>query len=547
MVAPSWLAGVGGFLHAATVIARWLLRCSGLAAAYLLAARFGLALDPLGGFAAPVWPPTGLALAALLLGGRTLWPGIFLGASVANLWAGAPVAAALAIGLGNTLEAVAAVAILRTAGFDPALERVRDVALLTAAALVSVVISAGIGVTSLWIAGVVGGAQVGPALRAWWVGDLLGALVVAPLLLTLSSRRPLWFGSRLEPLAVATFAALSTWFVFGGAPSVQTAFHQPFLVFPALVWAAVRLGQGGAVIATFLVSAAAIASTALGRGPFAGGGLHQSLLALQVFMGVVSVGVLLLGAASAERRRVRAALEAAVAIRDEFLSVAGHELRTPLAALGLDLGSLQRKLQTSASAASPDSELPALNQRALRVLRHSQRLGQLIDRLLEASQIQQGQRRIERQPMDLRLAVGEVVERHHEQAERAGCTLTVVARGDLTGHWDVLAVEQIAGNLIANAIKYGAAKPIEVSLEQRDDSVVLTVRDQGIGVSPEDVERIFDRFARAGSSRHIRGLGLGLYIARQLVEAHAGTISVASQPGGGASFIVQLPRAGTRT
>jgi signal transduction histidine kinase len=512
-----------------------------LAAAYVAAARFGLTLGAVSGFAAPVWPPTGLAFACLLLGGWSLWPGVLVAAASVNLWAGAPLPAALGIGCGNTLEAVLAVWALRRTGFDPRLERIRDVGLLSGAALISALLSAGIGVSSLRLAGVVSEVQTGAAFRTWWVGDVLGALVVAPLLLTAHRAGPRWSGARLDRIALAGFTALSTWFVFSGAPALPPPFRQPFLVFPALVWTALRVGQGGAVTATAVVSAAAIAATVIGRGPFAGRTLHEGLLALQVFMGVVSVGVLLLGAASAERRRVQEELKAAVAIRDEFLTIAGHELRTPLAALTLDLGSLQRRLQAAserAVASGPD----VINRRAVRILKHAERLNQLVDRLLDASRLQQGRLRLEVQPLDLRAAVEEVIERFAEQAEQAGCPIALEASGAHTGCWDPMGVEQVVSNLIANAIKYGRGKPIEVSLEGRDDAVVLTVRDQGLGVPADQVARIFDRFARAASSRHFGGLGLGLYITRQIVEAHGGSITVASEHGAGASFIVQLPR-----
>ena len=514
-----------------------------LAAAYVALARLGLALDAVSGFAALVWPPTGLALACLLRGGTALWPGVLVGAVTANLWAGAPAPAALGIGLGNTLEAVAALAALRRFGFEPGLERVRDVVLLASVALISPLLSAGIGVFSLHLTGVVGPGQAAAAFRAWWIGDALGALVVAPLLLAFSRRGPTLTARRVgETVALAGFTALTTWFVFGRGLEARAPFQQPFLIFPALVWAALRLGQRTAITTTFLVSAAAIAATASRMGPFVQVTLHEGLLAQQVFMGVVSVGVLLLGAAVAERSRVQEALRDAVAARDEFLSIAGHELRTPLAALALGLAGLHRRLQQTPETPPPGT-LEGLAGRAQRSLGQVERLNQLVDRLLSVSQLQQGGLRLERQQVDLRTPVNEVVQRFSEQAEQAGCRIALSAGQAVSGYWDPLGIEQVATNLIANAIKYGAGKPIEVSVHQAGDDARLTVRDQGIGVPPDDLERIFDRFARAVSTRHFGGLGLGLYIARRITEAHGGTIDVTSQPGVGSSFVVHLPRA----
>ena len=165
-------------------MARRLLAIVVLALAYAALARMGLALDAVAGFATLVWPPTGLSLAALWLFGLDLWPGVLLGAFVANATAGAPMGIAAAIAMGNTVEAVAGVLVLRRVGFHPALERMRDVLALVSAGLVVPLVSAAVGVTSLWIGGLVSPSDLTITLRSWWIGDALGVLVVAPVLLT---------------------------------------------------------------------------------------------------------------------------------------------------------------------------------------------------------------------------------------------------------------------------------------------------------------------------------------------------------------------------
>jgi signal transduction histidine kinase len=489
----------------------------------------------------------GLALASLLAVGSHLWPGVLLGAVAANLLVGAPVPAALAIGLGNTLEALAAATALRRLGFHNQLDRVRDVGLLTAAALLAPLLSAGLGVLSLHLAGVIDAAHALPAFRAWWIGDTLGALVVAPLMLTFWTRAaPTSPREKLELGALALFTALSTWFVFSSRPGAAASLQQPFLVFPALIWAALRHGQRAAVRATFLVSLAAILATTLRVGPFARPQLHEGLLALQVFMGAISLGVLLLGAMEAERRRVQEDLREAVAVRDEFLSIAGHELRTPLSALTLDLSSLERRLAAGA-AASTLAGFDSFRQRTHRAVRQVERLTQLVNRLLEVTRLRDGHLLLEREPLDLRDPVREVVDRLGEQAEQAGCAIALKADQAVEGNWDALAIEQVTINLLTNAIKYGAGKPIEVTVVGDAEGAQLTVRDQGIGVPPDDVAHIFDRFRRAVPARHFGGLGLGLYVARQIVDAHGGRIAVSSQPGVGSSFVVHLPRTGEQS
>jgi PAS domain S-box-containing protein len=279
-----------------------------LCVSYVATAQFGLSLDAVHRVATAVWPPTGIALTALVLGGCRLWPGITCGAFLANLWAGAPVPVACGIALGNTLEAlVGALLLQRLVDFSPALDRLRDVlGLVVLAAVLSTLVSATVGVTSGWLGGMIPAATFGKAWRTWWLGDATGALVVAPLLFVWSGRgrfsRPhLWMA---EAVAVCIAVGALSLLVFGGA--VPNVIDSPYMLFPALIWAAVRLGPQGAITAMGLVSAIAVWGTARGLGPFAGQLLHESLLALQAFLSIVAVTALVLAAVVAERRKADA-------------------------------------------------------------------------------------------------------------------------------------------------------------------------------------------------------------------------------------------------
>ncbi|HSX79916.1 MAG TPA: MASE1 domain-containing protein, partial [Candidatus Saccharimonadia bacterium] len=269
---------------------------------YVATAKFGLSLDAVHNVATAVWPPTGIALMALVLGGCHLWPGITCGAFLVNLWAGAPVPVACGIALGNTLEAlVGALLLQRLVGFSPALERLRDVlSLVVLAAVLSTLVSATLGVTSGWLGGMIPAATLGKAWRTWWLGDAMGDLVVAPLLFVWSGHRRLARSLLWVAEAVAVYVAVSalSLVVFGGVMGL-TDF--PYMLFPALIWAAVRLGPQGAITATGLVSAIAVWGTIRGSGPFAGQTLNESLLALQAFLSVVAVTTLVLAAVVAER------------------------------------------------------------------------------------------------------------------------------------------------------------------------------------------------------------------------------------------------------
>ncbi len=278
-----------------------------VAGLYFASAKLGLTLAFVAEQVTLVWPPTGIALAAVLLLGRRVWPGIALGAFLANLTAHETVATACGIATGNTLEALIGAWALQRVGFHPALDRLRDVlALVVRAAGCSTAVAATIGVISLCLGGAQPWSAVPSLWWTWWIGDALGDLVVAPLLLVLATSPPVKVRAPRRAEALVALAAL---FVVSvtvfearfGTPSSGHPLH--YTIFPFVIWGALRFGQRGTTIATFLASALTIWSTAHGSGPFAMQTLHESLLLLQLFMAVVAVTALLLGAAIAERDR----------------------------------------------------------------------------------------------------------------------------------------------------------------------------------------------------------------------------------------------------
>jgi len=236
-----------------------------------------------------------------------------------------------------------------------------------------------------------------------------------------------------------------------------------------------------------------------------------------------------------ERKRTERQLTEAIRARDEFLSIASHELRTPLTPLRLQLETLRRTAERMA----PDDRFL---ERMDVALRQTQRLSKLVENLLDVSRITSGRMSLELEQCNLSAVAREVAERFQEEASRAGCAIELSLVEDATGMWDRSRLEQVATNLLSNAIKYGPGHPIEVVVSAESERASVAVSDQGIGVDPEDAARIFQRFERAVSARHYGGLGLGLYIARQIAEAHGGQIAVAERPGGGSTFTLTLPR-----
>jgi signal transduction histidine kinase len=280
------------------------------AAVYFGTARLGLLLDAVSGFATTVWPPTGISLVVLTLFGSRMWPGAALGALLVNLTAGAPLPAACGMALGNTLEAVLGTYLLRRfAGGRGCLERVQGVVgFVVLVAGLSTTVSATIGVASGWLGGVIAGGDAGRAWLSWWLGDAMGDLILAPLLLAWLERPRITLSFRRSAEACVLLISLVaiSLAVFGSPPaSLQAQFPRPYVLFPFLIWAALRFVQHGSVTATFVVTSVAIWRTTAGLGVFTRGAVNERLLLLQAFMAIVAVTMLILAAEISGRKRAQ--------------------------------------------------------------------------------------------------------------------------------------------------------------------------------------------------------------------------------------------------
>ncbi len=249
-----------------------------------------------------------------------------------------------------------------------------------------------------------------------------------------------------------------------------------------------------------------------------------------------------------ENARLYLEAQEAVQTRDEFLSIASHELRTPLTSLSLQLQVFSRQLKKGAPAGPGLITVPA---RSVEIARKCQAQGEklrvLLDDLLDITRIRLGRLKLVKEPSDLSVIVRDAVDRFRLEAAQKGSSISVDSVDAVVGTWDQMRADQVITNLISNAVKYGGGQPITLAVKRDEVTgrAIFLIRDQGIGITPEMKDRVFERFERADvESRKIPGLGLGLYICRQIVEAHGGLIRVESEPGKGSTFVVELPLSG---
>lgn len=502
---------------------------------YFISGTLALKLDAVSGFATLFWPPTGLSFAALYLLGIRLWPGIFLGAFAANFLAGAPVAGCLGIAIGNTLEAVAAAYIFKKAvGPESGLDKVKDVFLLVVlVAGLSTLISSSIGVGSLLLSGVISKEAILSTWSVWWIGDILSNLVIAPICLIFKSvtRVRILKFNKLEACALG-FTVLGLCYLIFGFPAHMTVsqYIKPYWLFPLLIWATLRFGHFANIIVVFTISGFAILAATQNLGPFGHKSLHETLFALQILVGAFSITGLFFGALGIER-------EKALQARLDFLSVASHELRTPITTLALKFEVL--KALCIASEFKNDPEMVKRNIDSC--VKHLKRLSALVDDLLDITRLESGKLKLNCVEVDLEVLIREFTESLYAQLVESGCKLELKLEKNVLCYCDPCRIEQLVSNLLSNAMKYGKGGPIIVSLTNQDHQACIKVQDFGVGIKREDHSRVFERFERVKTDYNINGLGLGLFISKQIVEAHSGSMNVESGPEKGSMFKILLP------
>jgi signal transduction histidine kinase/ActR/RegA family two-component response regulator len=523
---------------------RQFLLIAALIAIYFLAGRFGLyffgLLHP---SASAVWPPTGVAIAALLLFGYRVWPAIFIGAFLVNVTTAGSIASSLGVALGNTLEGIVAVYLVNrfARGRDTFVRATDILKFMGLAALLSTILSASIGVASLTLGGYAAASEFGSIWFTWWLGDAAGAILVTPLVvLWYTNRAWNWTPRQTVEAALMLLSVIIVGLVIFVHP-VLASYPLAFLCIPPLVWAALRFGQREVATAVVILSLTATAATATGHGSFVMQTPNESLLVLQAFMALIAMTALPMAALTVERtalleaeRAARSEADEAGHAKDEFLAILSHELRNPLSAISAAtavLDHLDREVGES------------LRWRNV-IQRQTQHLARLIDDLLDIARVTVNKMSLRREPIEL----GNAVQR---------CARAWTAAGPRPGGIDLQLeptwinadpdrLQQIINNLIGNSIKYTPPEgKIRVHVHNDGSHAVLRVEDEGIGIRPELLPQVFDPFTQGkqGLARTNGGLGVGLTLVRRLTELHGGSVEAHSNgPGQGSVFVIRLPR-----
>ena len=502
---------------------------------YFVAGKLALKLAFINASASAVWPPAGIALAALLVLGYRVWPAIFVGAFLVNLTTAGNIFTSLGIASGNALEALCGAWLVnRFAGGDQVFDRPQNVFKFAVAALISTSLSPSLGVTSLALGGFAPWANYWTIWSTWMLGDFSGGLVVAPLLVLWSIPVTQRNWNKKEVIEVSVLLLLLVVLgemVFGGwFPISARNYPISFICGPIVIWTAFRFTPRETATGIFVLSTIAIWGTLDGFGPFILRTDNQSLLMLQAWTAALTITAMAIAAAISEGNRAYAAVEqqkeaveAANRTKDNFLAMLSHELRTPLTPVIAAVDALETETAPS-----------DLAKCSLSMIRRNVELeSQLIDDLLDLTRIAKDKLQLRFGSLDAHTVISNVVETCRAEAQDRQVNVHVNLRA---GAHHVLAdaakFQQIVWNLMKNAIKFtGENGDVMISSTNPEpQTMVISVQDTGIGIEPEIMNRIFDPFEQGEHAfqRRYGGLGLGLAISKSLAQAHGGSLTASS-------------------
>jgi len=514
-----------------------------IAFVYFWLVKLGLLLASINPSASPVWPATGFALAILLLRGYRVWPAIFVGAFLANVSSAGSIYTAAAIAAGNSLEGVlSAWLINRWSGGVRAFTTPAGIAKFALISAAATAISPAIGVSSLSLGGSAAWAQFGPIFTTWWLGDLAGALMVAPVLVLWAEGRP---ARAHASEAISIFVVAAGIGLIAFSPVIEQTVHRTPLVFLAvvpLVWTALRRDPRDTATAAFILSGFAVWGTLAGGGPFSWAGLNQSFVLLVMFIVSVAIPSLMLSALAAQLRDSYATLERKVderthqlelanVAKSRFIAVASHDLRQPLHALGLFVAQLREHLDSAER-----------NRIVEQIDGAVKAMGELFNEILDISKLDAGLM----VPNIAEFAIASVFKMIESTFTGPAREKDLSFRIASSGAWvrsDSILLERILLNLVSNAIRYTKQGGVVLGCRRQGEWLHIEIWDSGPGI-PEDKRRsIFDEFYRLPGPEHAShpGLGLGLAIVERLCRLLGHSVELRSVMGKGSVFRVIVP------
>ncbi|MDP9131701.1 MAG: MASE1 domain-containing protein, partial [Nitrospirota bacterium] len=494
-------------------------------------------------------------------------PAIFLGAFVVNVTTAGSVATSLGIATGNTLEGLlGAFLVNHFANGRKVFAQQRDtLTFVLLAAVLSTIVSATFGVTSLSLGRYADWERYSAIWITWWLGDAVGVLIVTPAIVLWASGYAInWSRSQFLEIGVSlTLLCLVALIVFqSGQAMTGSNYPLGFLILSILIWVAVRLGPRETATAILLCVGIAIWGTLRGSGPFVRGAPNETLLLLQAFMAVIAVTAMTLAVGVSERRRAEEALDQLNQtlerriqdrtstlqgtveqlqefdrLKSAFVSIVSHELRTPLTSIK---GFAENLLQGLAGSLNEKQ-----NYYLSRIQHNADRLTRMLNELLDLSKIEAGKMELRPALLSLQDLVADLLEGFQPLTQGKSIMTEVFSMESIPQvRADRDKLYEVFANLLDNAIKFTPSGGcIQISAQVLDDRYVkVGVSDTGCGISEEHLLKIFDKFYRVQSgSGHAAGAGLGLAIAKGLIELHGGTLAAESVPGKGTQFYFTLP------